>query len=73
MGTCERKANQADLGIFRHILAYSAITRDIKELIRYIKTYSELYVPWYIQKPRIFSTRSIFRTLSKITIDDCNY
>ena len=44
MGTCERKDDQADLGIFRHILAYSAITRDIKELIRYITTYSEFYV-----------------------------
>ena len=41
MGTCKTKATQADLGIFRHILAYFAITRDIKELIRHIRTYSE--------------------------------
>ena len=64
---------------FRHIHAYSSIFRHIQiypEKIRHIQaysgiiqaysepcviiTYSEL---WYIENPRIFKTRGIFRTL----------
>ena len=69
MGKCKTKVIQTDLGIFMHIPEYSGIIRYIQELIEHIQAYSEPCVilahlqPWYIQKPDIFRTRSIFRTL----------
>ena len=56
--------------LFRQIQAHSATIRDIQELFRHIQAYSESCVtptclePWYIHKPGIFKTRSIFRTLA---------
>ena len=59
MGKCKTKAIQADLGIFRHILANLGIIQAYSELCVTL-VYSEL---WYIQNLGIFKTKSIFRTL----------
>ena len=53
---------------FKQIQAHSGIIRHIQELFRHIQAHLEPCVtltylkPWYVQKPDIFRTRSIFRT-----------
>ena len=60
MDKCETKAIQTDLGTFRHNQTYPGIIQANSEpcvTLAYLKL-------WYIQKPDIFRTRSIFRTLA---------
>ena len=69
------KAIQADLGTFKHILAYSSILRHVQNLLRYIQAYSEPSLtpaysePRYIQNLDIFKirNRSIFNPVKHHT------
>ena len=73
----EKKAIQADLGIFTHIVVYSGICRHIQtysgiiryiwDLFRYIQGYSEICIFRTLEHSEknsdIFRTRDIFRSL----------
>ena len=69
MGKCKTKTIQLDLGICTNILAYSGIFRilcnpGIFRTVAYPEP--EAYLePWYTEKPDIFKTRDVFRTLSR--------
>ena len=53
MEKCKTKTIQADVGISKHILAYSDI---FKHKQAYLQAYSELYVTQYIHNSGIFRT-----------------
>ena len=60
MGECQTKAIQTNLSTFRHNRTYPGIIQAYLEPCVTL-TYLKL---WYIQKPDMFRTRSIFRTLA---------